>query len=422
MSKEKISSQEIIDLVSSKAMVSKRAAEEFLRVMITTIEEALLAGDVVKIKNFGTFKLQWNEPRKSVNVQTGEDILLAGYHKVSFTPDAQLRDLVNEPFAHLEPVIIGGDFIKKVQSETDQPDPLRTLNDQATEIKDILAEINSLSKRKIKKEKEADTSKTEVPEFVLEIEDELPPQNLEIQPESIVVESNEQIEPKSVNEMSDLEISNNQNSLEIVDNKSETVPELKVIKPKRRKEWALFLLVLILLVTGSFGAYFFIPPIKNSFDRDCNKIKSSILKKSESISMTEMFNVISDWFVAKPIQHGPMIVIIPKDTTSMDTVVTKPKVDSLQILFDSPRVYSEYICSERLDSGIRLTTMSKRYYGNKDFWVYIYEANRERIKNPNRISIGTLIILPKLDKRLIDSSNPRCILKAKELHDIYIKN
>ena len=88
MSKEKISSQEIVDLVAAKALVSKRAADEFLKVMILTIEEALLAGDVVKIKNFGTFKLHWNEPRKSVNVQTGEDIVLSGYYKVSFRPDS----------------------------------------------------------------------------------------------------------------------------------------------------------------------------------------------------------------------------------------------------------------------------------------------------------------------------------------------
>jgi len=66
MIKDKISSQEIIDLVASKASVSKRAAEEFLKMMISSIEDALYAGEQVKIKNFGTFKLQWNEPRKSV--------------------------------------------------------------------------------------------------------------------------------------------------------------------------------------------------------------------------------------------------------------------------------------------------------------------------------------------------------------------
>ena len=142
MSKEKLSSQEIIDIVASKASVSKRASEEFLKVMINTIEEALLAGDIVKIKNFGTFKLHWNEPRKSVNVQTGENIILAGYYKVNFTPDANLRELVNEPFGHLEAVQLEGETIEQpVQKEVEPIDPLRTLNEQASEIKDILAEI-----------------------------------------------------------------------------------------------------------------------------------------------------------------------------------------------------------------------------------------------------------------------------------------
>ena len=53
MIKEKISSQEIIDLVSSKSKVSKRVAEDFLKVMISSIEDALLAGEVVKIKTSG---------------------------------------------------------------------------------------------------------------------------------------------------------------------------------------------------------------------------------------------------------------------------------------------------------------------------------------------------------------------------------
>jgi len=95
MIKEKISSQEIIDLIALKASVSKRAAEEFLKVMIASIEEALLAGEVVKIKNFGTFKLQWNEPRKSVNVQTREEIVIGGYYKVVFFADSTLREKVN---------------------------------------------------------------------------------------------------------------------------------------------------------------------------------------------------------------------------------------------------------------------------------------------------------------------------------------
>jgi nucleoid-associated protein YgaU len=99
----------------------------------------------------------------------------------------------------------------------------------------------------------------------------------------------------------------------------------------------------------------------------------------------------------------------------------KESVDTLQQMFDHPRVYEEYIASEQIKQGSRLTIMSLRYYGSKDFWVYIYEANKERIQNPDKIEMGTLIRIPKLDPRLIDASNPRCLKKARELHDEYVK-
>ena len=65
--------------------------------------------------------------------------------------------------------------------------------------------------------------------------------------------------------------------------------------------------------------------------------------------------------------------------------------------------------------------MGKKYYGLKDFWVYIYEANREKVSDPDKIPSGTIIYIPKLDSRLIDKENQRCIDKAKELHDLYVK-
>src|ERR1035437_2172868 len=147
MNKEKISSQEIIDLVASKASVSKRAAEEFLKVMIASVEEGLLAGEVVKIKSFGTFKLQWNEPRKSVNIQTGEEIMINGYYKVVFIPDSVLKEQVNEPFAHLEPVELDTISQKNeiIEEADDALNPLHIFTEQATEIKNLLSEIQAIT-------------------------------------------------------------------------------------------------------------------------------------------------------------------------------------------------------------------------------------------------------------------------------------
>jgi len=129
MSKLKINTSDWIDLLARQSDVSKKDAGDFIKALLTVMEEALLSGDSVKIKGLGTFKLQWNAPRKSVDVNTGEDIIIDGYHKVAFTPDAELRDLANEPYAHLEAVVIDEvEEGQKVKKEADDSgNPLETL-------------------------------------------------------------------------------------------------------------------------------------------------------------------------------------------------------------------------------------------------------------------------------------------------------
>ena len=100
---------------------------------------------------------------------------------------------------------------------------------------------------------------------------------------------------------------------------------------------------------------------------------------------------------------------------------TESSVDSLQLLFDTPRNFSEYIASEEVRDGSRMTRISERHYGAKEFWVYIYEANRNLLKHPDDIAKGMVLKIPRVDPRLIDKNNPRCIQYAVELHDKYLK-
>lgn len=90
-------------------------------------------------------------------------------------------------------------------------------------------------------------------------------------------------------------------------------------------------------------------------------------------------------------------------------------------IFNSPRVYSQYIDTIKMPQDSRLTLVSLKYYGHRDFWVYIYEANKSRISNPNVITPGTTLYIPKLDKALIDVSNPETIEYARYLHDIFVR-
>ncbi|HET7734038.1 MAG TPA: HU family DNA-binding protein [Paludibacter sp.] len=447
MNKEKISSQEIIDLVASKAAVSKRAAEEFLKVMIATIEEALLAGDVVKIKNFGTFKLQWNEPRKSVNVQTGEEIILQGYHKVTFTPETSLKDIVNEPFAHLEPVQLDGEneFVIPEKKEEEALDPLRIFTEQASEIKDLLSEINALSpppKRKenvinkdivikdyfdveehsaVEAEMIAPVEKVEIeePEIETEIESEIKTEHPEIEVPEEPVFAVPEIEKEKVDIQETFEPVFEKES----DSIFESTPFLKGLKPERKRKRWLWVGVVTLLLAVCVGLYMFFPPA-NKLGNSAFELTKNEISYVKNVSIPRLLNSVKKFF-SPELRKVPVTetVVIPKDTVvaDTDTVEVQEPVDSLQLLFDNPRVYTQFIASEQINAGSRLTIMSKKYYGTKDFWVYIYEANKERIQNPDNIEMGTLIRIPKLDSRLIDASNPRCIQKALELHDEYVK-
>ena len=103
---EKITLQDLINLFSEKQGMNKKDAEVFVRTMFELIEEALATEKYVKIKGFGTFKLTEVDSRESVNVNTGERIEIQGHTKISFTPDATMKDLINKPFSHFETVIL----------------------------------------------------------------------------------------------------------------------------------------------------------------------------------------------------------------------------------------------------------------------------------------------------------------------------
>ena len=103
---EKITIQDLIDILAEKHSMNKKDAELFVKGVFELVEEALATEKYVKVKGLGTFKLIGVDSRESVDVNTGERIEIQGHNKVSFTPESSLKDLINKPFAHFETVII----------------------------------------------------------------------------------------------------------------------------------------------------------------------------------------------------------------------------------------------------------------------------------------------------------------------------
>lgn len=98
--------QQIISALAKQYNLSAAEAAAFVDAFFDIVSSELKNGNQVKIKGLGTFKVQSVKPRESVNVNTGERVLIEGHDKVSFTPDGVMKELVNKPFSQFETVVI----------------------------------------------------------------------------------------------------------------------------------------------------------------------------------------------------------------------------------------------------------------------------------------------------------------------------
>ena len=411
MSSERISIQDLIERIAKQSGRTKKTVEDFIRQLVVVIENGLSSDDSVKIKGLGTFKLVWNEARKSVNVQTGEEIEMPGYNKITFTPENSLKDIINSPYAHLEAVNL---------DEADEPkvkkiNPLEKLNEQAEEIKDIISELNLITPKEESKGEEENKE-----EAIADIVEEKPAEPLfapatppSPAPPPVVVESP---------------------VISVAPAYSPPVyiiPETKKKKKKFKIRWWIILLLLLLLIGSAVACYLFgcFPQkITKEIDEKCNLI---------SEKCCEITQKCADWFDFSKekeveIEETPVEEEITaaldeniETTEAADTIQTlepEPEPELEPDIFSQPREYKEFKSTEFIVEGIYLAALARKHYGVTEFWVYIYEANKQKISHPNKLSFGTLVKIPILDPRLIDKNNPACLEYAKQLEKQYLAN
>jgi nucleoid DNA-binding protein len=120
----KISIQELANVLIEKKRMNKRDASDFVSAMFEIIQQHLEADKSVKVKGLGTFKIIDVEDRESVNVNTGERVLIGGHAKITYTPDVVLKELVNRPFSQFETIVLndGVDFDDLFSGVVDDPE------------------------------------------------------------------------------------------------------------------------------------------------------------------------------------------------------------------------------------------------------------------------------------------------------------
>lgn len=154
---------ELARMLSSKHNMSQADAENFVRLMFAVVGDGLEQEKLVKIKSFGTFKMGSVKDRESVDVNTGERIVIEGRNKINFTPDNALRDFVNRPFAQFETVMIndGVDF-EAVDRKYE------SIGDDAPSSSDTLEQVGPMEDQAQKAEKPTKAGVEEAPIQVVE--------------------------------------------------------------------------------------------------------------------------------------------------------------------------------------------------------------------------------------------------------------
>ena len=239
--------QLITSALAKQHNLSAADAAAFVDAFFEIISSELKNGNQVKIKGLGTFKVQAVKPRESVNVNTGERVLIEGHDKISFTPDTVMKELVNKPFSQFETVVINDgvdtEELERVPSEDSSDEVKSELVDETTtkntSEEKLLAEEERTEVEDTKEDTNNSSSVKE--DAVIEAEDNLNEKNLPVDViEEPTTEENEAIFD-SEEKPSELE-ENKEEKQEVateVDAKVDSIVESKVdaiVEPKGEEE------------------------------------------------------------------------------------------------------------------------------------------------------------------------------------------
>lgn len=402
---DRLNLQELIDLLAKKQDITKKDAEAFLRELIALISENI-EHDPVKIKDFGTFKLVLVSARKSVDVNTGEAIEIPPHYKLSFIPDKTLREAVNRPFSHFESVLLE-DGVAFENIEKEEADRLSEESD--VEEEDIQA--NDVEEKVL-----VESGLQEIPAEVLTADNV---HAVSVDDELHVSEGIEAIESaEALDEVFDDkdDVTEKELSVETSDNDKQTEELLDDEEPeydedKSSKKW--YVLGFILLVAVIIGGLYF-DEIKQMVN-GTQVVNDKPVYNENKATGTEDVNIAEA-------DSSNVVKAVEKDTVPSVKEEKKEITESKEsVAKQDKKKVDQPLSKEVIRSGQTLRSIALKYYGHKSFWVYIYEENPGKIKNPNNVPLGTELAIPSPKKYGIDPANPQSVSKAKEKETMIFK-
>ena len=161
----KLNIYDLCSVLTSKNGLDDKESHRFIKAIFDVIQEGLDEDKIVKVKGLGTFKIIEVDDRESINVNTGERVLIEGHSKLTFTPDSVMKEIVNKPFSQFETVILneGVDFPEPVVEEPAVED---IIADEPAEDKEIIVEPqidNKVAEQSVEEEPVAEKTVAEEP-------------------------------------------------------------------------------------------------------------------------------------------------------------------------------------------------------------------------------------------------------------------
>ena len=393
----KITFVEIAEQIAESTSTSKRVCELFLRELVATITQALIDGEDVKIKGVGTFKVTRTKTRKSVSISTGDAIEIDGHNKLSFTPDKSLAEAVNQPFAQFETVFLDDAMTDEKLAEIDKEYPSLfdeggldvTAQPENVEASDGTESTGTTETTGATDGTESTdiTGSTDVTESTgatettgatdeTESTDVTGPTELESKDDTVVPtvvsEPSEPVRDEPVSRPMLVGIP--------IDGPTQPKPEPEPVEETNEDE------------------YFYRPAPRNAYTPTPEQLAAHSRKLDKrwiGLVVGILIGCLLMWLVMRGCEKtgSEPQTVVPADTVA--------------------QVEEEPVVTETITDQNVLSTMAARHYGSQWFWVYIYEENKDKIKNPDNVPLGTVVVIPPADKYGIDAKDPKSLKKAQ---------
>lgn len=388
MSEKRVTMADLASGLSRRASMPVRYAEEFVASFFALIDEGLLHDNIIKVKGLGTFKLIDVEPRKSVNVNTGEHFEIAGHTKVSFTPDPVLRDAVNKPFIEFETVILNEGTDTALMEATDDEVVAEVAETVEKDVDVAEQNIQPLMEQPATEtaEQPAETIVEEQPEAEAEQPEAIQEEQSAEEPvaEPTVVEETETVEQE--------ELAGEEVVLEPAAPTKESANKFANMEKENHHNALWFVLTALLFtIIGYCLGYYWHPVALPELCSNQEQPAASVSSSTDEAA-TAPYDSVTVEYDIEP-EAAPEAAPEAKTDAKPD----------LSAAADYPQIEGgEYaivgvLANDTMKVGKMLTKMAIQYYGDKNLYVYICAMNH--IDNPDVVPLNKPLLIPKLEKK-----------------------